>query len=182
MIKIPATNIAKRLVLFHGSGDSAEGFANWIQHVSPTFFNMCHKNNIEVLIPDAPMQKYTPNGGWPQKVWFDRDAIAIDVPENLKSVNDMCERMFTELQSNDCQGVPLMLGGFSQGACMCYHLALRVLPEKGVPVAKMFALSGFLKREVKFKISLVLLLLAVVFSSLSSPTDNSAVYTQRSFG
>lgn len=138
----------KRLILFHGSGDSPEGFVKWIKSVSPKFFERCIAENWDVFIPRAPQKNYTLNGGYPQRVWFDRSGLDPKLPENIDDINEMCAEIVEETGISGFDG-ELIIGGLSMGAAMAYNFGLRYIQEKfpGKKVVKVFALSGFLQND-----------------------------------
>ena len=154
-LRINTANTAlpfKRLILFHGSGDSSQGFAQWINYEMPEFFTKCKAKNYDVIIPDAPVQNYSLNGGRPQKVWFDRKELDINAPEPTSGIEHMCKVISEEVEigkSGLSFNGDIIFGGFSMGSVMAYHMGLKYVPEnyKDIKVSKVFGLSGFLAKD-----------------------------------
>ncbi|XP_018350328.1 PREDICTED: lysophospholipase-like protein 1 [Trachymyrmex septentrionalis] len=127
---------------FHGSGDTAENFSEWIHILNREILQFPH---IKLIYLSAPSQPYTPNNGMMQNVWFDRTAISIQVPEHLESINSMCENVSEWIDNEINDGIPfnrIILGGFSMGGCLALHLAYRYRPT----IAGCFAMSSFLNK------------------------------------
>ncbi|KAG5340595.1 LYPL1 protein, partial [Acromyrmex heyeri] len=116
---------------FHGSGDTAESFSEWIHILNREILQFPH---IKLIYLSAM-----------QNVWFDRAAISIQVPEHLESINSMCENVSEWVDNEVKDGIPfsrIILGGFSMGGCLALHLAYRYRPT----VAGCFVMSSFLNK------------------------------------
>ncbi|KAL5008280.1 hypothetical protein ScPMuIL_013861 [Solemya velum] len=127
------------LIFLHGSGDTGDGIKQWITFTMGEF-SFPH---IRVIFPTAPSRPYTPNGGYPSTVWFDRQDISPSVAEHRDTLDPMCDLLGDIVQSEVQSGIPrerIVIGGFSMGAAMALHLAYRHFRE----VAGVIALSGFL--------------------------------------
>ncbi|EZA58962.1 lysophospholipase-like protein 1 isoform X1 [Ooceraea biroi] len=127
---------------FHGSGGTAEDMKEWVDIINREKLQFPH---IKLVYPSAPSQPYTPNNGMMQNVWFDRVAITNQVPEDLKSVDSMCQHVSLLINKEVEDGIPrdrIILGGFSMGGCLALHLAYRFKTA----VAGCFAMSSFLNK------------------------------------
>ncbi|XP_032674535.1 lysophospholipase-like protein 1 [Odontomachus brunneus] len=127
---------------FHGSGGTAEDMKEWINIFTKEELQFPH---IKLVYPSAPSQPYTPNDGMLQNVWFDRMAISNQVPENVKSIDFMCQNVSKWIEKEVTNGIPynrIILGGFSMGGALALHLAYRY--KTGI--AGCFAMSSFLNK------------------------------------
>jgi len=80
-----------------------------------------------------------------QNVWFDRMAISNQVPENINSIDSMCQCMSDLIKKEIANGIPsdrIILGGFSMGGCLALHLTYRFKTT----AAGCFAMSSFLNK------------------------------------
>ncbi|XP_071511802.1 lysophospholipase-like protein 1 [Diadema antillarum] len=138
---IPAScSHASSVIFLHGSGDTADGLQDWLSSILGRRFSF---SKARTIFPTAPLRPYTPMMGAPSNVWFDRRKIAPNVPEDLETINPMCEEIGKLIQQEVDQGVPknkIILGGFSMGGCLALHVAYRFQRE----LAGVFALSSFL--------------------------------------
>ncbi|KAJ8673441.1 hypothetical protein QAD02_004703 [Eretmocerus hayati] len=141
---VPATkNHTATLFLFHGSGGNGEDFKDWMDILNRHELTFPH---IKIVYPTAPIQPYTPNGGMPSNVWFDRNAISIHVPEVKHSVDIMCNKASELIEKEIASGIPInriVVGGFSMGGCLSLHLAYRFQQS----IAGCIAMSAFLNDE-----------------------------------
>ncbi|XP_064600773.1 lysophospholipase-like protein 1 [Liolophura sinensis] len=130
------------VIFLHGSGDTNMGILSWVGDLMEGEFSFPH---IQTVFPTAPVRPYTPFGGMPSSVWFDRMAITPQCAEH-ESVDQMCDQLSHLIKDQQDKGIPInriVLGGFSMGGAMALHLAFRRFRE----VAGVFALSGFLNQD-----------------------------------
>uniref|UniRef100_A0A8C5M3X3 palmitoyl-protein hydrolase n=1 Tax=Leptobrachium leishanense TaxID=445787 RepID=A0A8C5M3X3_9ANUR len=123
--------------------DTGAGIKSWIKLVLKQDLAFEH---IKVIFPTAPAQPYTPMMSEMSHVWFDRYKISMDCPENLESVDSMCQTLTNLIDEETKSGIPknrILLGGFSMGGAMAMHLAYRCHRD----VAGVFALSSFLNKD-----------------------------------
>ncbi|XP_030854295.1 lysophospholipase-like protein 1 [Strongylocentrotus purpuratus] len=143
---IPASRSHLSSIIFlHGSGDTSEGLQEWLFSILGRKFCLPHS---KVIFPSAPLRPYTPMNGAPSTVWFDRKQISQNAPEDLESVDPMCEEISKVIQQEVDQGIPrnkIIVGGFSMGGCLALHVAYRFQRELG----GVFALSAFLNNNSK---------------------------------
>ncbi|KAK3931830.1 Lysophospholipase-like protein 1 [Frankliniella fusca] len=126
------------VIFLHGSGDTGRGVFDWVKSLHK--FSFPH---IRVLFPTAPLLPFTPNGGMPSNVWFNRLKLSPDAPEHMETTEATAKELVNIVNSEVKRGIPLhriVIGGFSMGGGMSLHLGYRYL--KGV--AGVFALSSFL--------------------------------------
>ncbi|XP_060531040.1 lysophospholipase-like protein 1 [Cylas formicarius] len=144
MTKITQTNTAcsAAVVFLHGSGDSGQGFLNWIKFLIGDFTSP----HIKFYFPTAPLRPYTPLNGEPSYVWFDRYIITPDVAEHVESLSSIGNVIKSIINDIVKEGVPLnriIVGGFSMGGALALHSAFRFTPG----LAGVFALSSFLNKN-----------------------------------
>ncbi|GAA5984407.1 hypothetical protein JCM10908_003335 [Rhodotorula pacifica] len=131
------------IIFSHGLGDSAAGWAPLAMtlRLKPQF------RHIRFVLPTAPVQPVTANGGYRMTSWFDiqefgnpRNGIrAEDDAGMLSSVRTIQSLITSEVDS----GIPsdrILVGGFSQGAVISYLTG--ITSER--KLAGIVALSGFL--------------------------------------
>ncbi|XP_028326551.1 lysophospholipase-like protein 1 isoform X2 [Gouania willdenowi] len=131
------------VIFLHGSGDTGQGLRTWVRDVMGGDLAFKH---IRVIYPTAPARPYTPMHGAISTVWFDRYKISQDSPEHLESINSMCHSLGSVIDDEVRAGIPkhrMIIGGFSMGGAMAFHLVCRYHPD----VAGVFALSSFLNRD-----------------------------------
>lgn len=72
-------------------------------------------------------------------------AISNQVPENIKSIDSMCQHVLKWIEKEVTSGISynrIILGGFSMGGALALHLAYRY--KTGI--AGCFAMSSFLNK------------------------------------
>ncbi|XP_022912729.2 lysophospholipase-like protein 1 [Onthophagus taurus] len=127
---------------FHGSGDSGDGFYEWIKFFMGNF-SFPH---LKCIFPTAPLRYYTPSNGAPQRVWFDRKDILPSVDEDLDTLNDISYEINSLIDQELNVGIPLnkiIVGGFSMGGSLALHTAFRTTPGLG----GVFSISSFLNNN-----------------------------------
>ncbi|XP_030763560.1 lysophospholipase-like protein 1 [Sitophilus oryzae] len=144
LLKISQTNklCSASVIFLHGSGDTGQGFLNWIKFLIGDFASP----HINFYFPTAPLRPYTPLGGELSYVWFDRYNITPEVPEHIETLTDIGSSIKTLVNDIVQSGVPLhriIIGGFSMGGALALHSAFRFNPG----FAGVFALSSFLNKN-----------------------------------
>lgn len=112
----------------------------WVRSLMSRDLSFPH---LRVIFPTAPLQPYTPLDGALSHVWFDRDKISIDVPENRESMSKIYDSMKELINNEVSQRIPInriMVGGFSMGGALALHIAYHLYPQ----LAGVFACSSFL--------------------------------------
>lgn len=96
----------------------------WV-HLMNKNFRFPH---IKVIYPTAPLQPYSPAGGQPSNVWFDRADINQNVAEKLDSVERIGVQVKELIKSEVDGGIPLnriIVGKIAFCCCLLdrlYHL------------------------------------------------------------
>ncbi|GAA5981140.1 hypothetical protein JCM5350_007171 [Sporobolomyces pararoseus] len=146
-VVLPALGKHTATVIFaHGLGDSAAGWVPLAQELRSKF------KHIKWVLPTAPEQPVSINMGMKMNSWFDIQSLP---PAELRADDDkgMLEsvRTINNLISQETdQGLPserILVGGFSQGACIAYLTGLTSERK----LAGIIALSGWLGMADKIK-------------------------------
>lgn len=125
----PSVHLAT-IVWLHGLGDSAEGFFD-------LFYDYPLIPNCKVVLPTAPLNPVTVNGGHLFNSWYDFKTMEDEYdPSAESSVEIILKILEEEKKSTDC----LILGGFSQGAVMSLYTGLSKHQNE---LKAIVALSGY---------------------------------------
>ena len=147
------------VIVSHGLGDSANGWVDTIhQYISPKL------PHVRFVLPTAPEQPVTVNGGMPSNSWYDIEALgraaASRAHEKCKGI-DISEKTILSLieqhrkprtqaaKDAGALDIPLskvVLMGFSQGAALSLYTGLRMSDRLGGIVA----MSGYLPLAPSF--------------------------------
>ncbi len=101
---------------------------------------------VRFVFPHAPRRAVTINAGLIMPAWYDIRVLALRRDVDEQGVLDSSARVRALLERENGRGVPyhrIVLAGFSQGAAIALHVALRY-PER---LAGVVALSTYLVRE-----------------------------------
>lgn len=139
MLEIEPTGEAKGSVIWlHGLGADGHDFEPLIRD-----WGLAEERGIRFVLPHAPRQPVTLNGGMVLRAWFDLYDLSFKHGEDTEGI-ERARQMLLSLVSREVErGIPvqrILLAGFSQGAAVVLHTALR-MPE---PLAGVLALSGYL--------------------------------------
>lgn len=136
-------------------GDTGQGLMEWVRSILSRDLSFPH---IRVLYPTAPLQPYTPLDGQLSNVWFDREKISIQAPENRKSMSNIYKSIKELINNEVAQKIPInriMVGGFSMGGALAMHIGYHLNRQ----LAGVFACSSFVNRD------------SVVYETLQSIRD-----------
>lgn len=126
------------VILLHGLGADGHDFAGLVPELD---LRGCRA--IRFVFPHAPSIPVTLNGGYTMPAWYDITGTDLVSAQDASGIQ-ASEQAVVALIANEIQrGIPsehIVLAGFSQGAAMALHTALR-LP---LPLAGIIALSGYL--------------------------------------
>jgi phospholipase/carboxylesterase len=126
------------VILLHGLGADGHDFAGLVPELD---LRGCRA--IRFVFPHAPSIPVTLNGGYTMPAWYDITGTDLVSAQDASGIQ-ASEQAVVDLIANEIQrGIPsehIVLAGFSQGAAMALHTALR-LP---LPLAGIIALSGYL--------------------------------------
>ncbi|CAJ1429958.1 unnamed protein product [Effrenium voratum] len=152
------------LIFLHGSGDTGEGVQEWLSCVSRGAFEAeLGRGGVALQCPTAPMVPYSLNGGRPQRVWFDRVAMAYDAPEDEAGLKRSVELVDKEIDKLKALGLPsskIGVAGMSMGGCLALHVGYGMGRHAGT-LGLVASLSTFLPKDSCLD--------ALVARSLSAP-------------
>eukprot|EP00747_Dinoflagellata_sp_TGD_P090345 gnl/TRDRNA2_/TRDRNA2_164675_c0_seq1.p1 gnl/TRDRNA2_/TRDRNA2_164675_c0~~gnl/TRDRNA2_/TRDRNA2_164675_c0_seq1.p1 ORF type:complete len:189 (-),score=22.75 gnl/TRDRNA2_/TRDRNA2_164675_c0_seq1:10-501(-) len=124
------------LIVLCGSGDCGQGIREWFHHESDgDFEKKLRAAGVEQFVyPDPPVVPYTLAGGRLQGVWFDRQAMSYQAPEDSEGIKRSVEQVDKEIDKLVAAGIsPSRIGivGNSMGGCLALHVGYgsgRMLP------------------------------------------------------
>jgi phospholipase/carboxylesterase len=149
MTSIIATGDSRLGIVFlHGSGDTGEGFCEWLEETweSDSFLSNLEKLNISYRFPSASAKPYTLAGGSLSNVWHDRRELALTCSEDMPGINNSIEVIDENIDYLiNTEGIPcsnIFIWGLSMGG----HMALQSisLSRHSRDLAGIIALSCFL--------------------------------------
>jgi len=125
------------VIWLHGLGDSGEGWRSTMEEIQQ------RTPNTKYVLPNAPIQPVTLNGGMKMRSWHDIKSLStVDasdfkgLDESKKVVEDLINAEITAGIASD----RIILGGFSQGAALSLYTGYQF----GSRLAGIIALSGYL--------------------------------------
>jgi len=130
---------AERAVIWlHGLGADGNDFA--------PLFREAALPRTRVVLPHAPVQPVTVNGGMAMRAWYDIQSPDVQQDPDLDGIRESAKRVTAVLAGLEAEGIAagrIVLGGFSQGGVMALWAGLG-FPR---PLAGIAALSGYLPAE-----------------------------------
>lgn len=136
------------VVLTHGLGDSAEGFADVAEmwaHQMP---------HVKFVLPTAPNQPVTLNGGYVMPSWYDIEGLDDRAQENCNGIEDSADTITAILDEEHAGGMPytrMALAGFSQGGALSLWTGFQLPEEK--KLAGILVMSGYLAGAKRFRVT-----------------------------
>lgn len=146
--KNPAAQSAA-IVISHGLGDTAEGWADVAEHLASKL------PYIKFILPTAPTQPVTMNGGYPMPSWYDITGLDVRSNEQCEGIFDSRDTIRKLLAEEHARGLPysrMMVGGFSQGGALSIFVGLQ-MPSVQEKLAGIVAMSGYLPGEKQFHLT-----------------------------
>ncbi|GAM17609.1 hypothetical protein SAMD00019534_007840, partial [Acytostelium subglobosum LB1] len=132
------------IVIFcHGLGDTGHGWADVMEMIGE------HNQHIKFILPNAPIQPVTINGGYRMNSWYDIKTLSERGTEDKDDVEKSRAIIEEIIKSEVDAGIPserIILGGFSQGAA----LSLYTFYHSQHKMAGCMALSGYLPLRASF--------------------------------
>ncbi|KAJ1812875.1 hypothetical protein LPJ75_003438 [Coemansia sp. RSA 2598] len=126
------------VIFIHGLGDSGYGWKPVAEMLSP------HLPHVKFVLPNAPEQPVTLNGGFRMPSWYDiRSLNKIASDEDEAGMNASMVKINQVIRAELDTGIPaerIVLGGFSQGGAMTLYTGLQTEYRLGGLVV----LSGYL--------------------------------------
>jgi lysophospholipase-2 len=137
------------VVISHGLGDSAEGFADVAETLA---MQMPH---VKFVLPTAPTQPVTMNMGMSMPSWYDIVGLDERANENCKGIEISRTRITSILEEEHANtGLPyrrMVLAGFSQGGALSLYTGLQLKAEQ--KLAAVIVMSGYLPAAKTFAVT-----------------------------
>ncbi len=123
------------IVFLHGLGANGHDFEPIARQLLPVL-------PMRWVLPHAPSMPVTINGGMPMPAWYDLTDLSRADGVDWQSVErtKIYIRSLLEEEQARNPGLPIFLGGFSQGAAISLHCGY----DAPVPIKGIVALSGYL--------------------------------------
>lgn len=108
------------VIWLHGLGADRYDFepvARALQRILPA---------VRFVLPQAPTQPVTLNGGWPMPSWYDILALEPERALNLEQLNESADTVLQLIAEQQAAGIAtqrIILAGFSQGGAVVLHTA-----------------------------------------------------------
>jgi phospholipase/carboxylesterase len=135
-----AAEVDSAVIWLHGLGADGNDFAPLFQGAGGPL------ERTRVLLPHAPMQPVTINGGMTMRAWYDIQSPDLRETPDLAGIRHSAQQVADLIRELEEAGIPaerIVLGGFSQGAVMALWTGLG-FPR---PLAGIAALSGYLPAD-----------------------------------
>jgi len=139
----PSSKHTASVVLLHGLGDSGEG-------LMPVGHALVFPH-IKFILPSAPIQPVTLNGGTRMSSWYDIEGLDRS-HEKCEGLEQSSTTVRSILEEEHRRGIPysrMMLAGFSQGGALSLWTGLQMPVEK--KLAGVLVMSGYLPGADRFK-------------------------------
>eukprot|EP00923_Selenidium_pygospionis_P049485 GHVN01085252.1.p1 GENE.GHVN01085252.1~~GHVN01085252.1.p1 ORF type:complete len:281 (+),score=51.20 GHVN01085252.1:843-1685(+) len=113
------------VIFSHGLGDTSEGWASMFKQLSR---GMPH---VKFILPTAPIQRVTLNGGMPMPSWYDiasldEESRETDNSDGIDESRDRINKIIDhEINENKIPSNRIIVGGFSQGGALSIYTALQ---------------------------------------------------------
>lgn len=126
------------LIWLHGLGADGHDFEPLLRQ-----WNLADELAVRCVLPHAPIQAVTLNGGMRMRAWYDIYNLDFDGREDSEGLERARGHLLGLIEREQQRGIDsrrILLAGFSQGAAVALHTALR----DARPLAGVLALSGYL--------------------------------------
>jgi len=138
------------VVICHGLGDSAEGFADFAENLAGQL------PHVKFILPTAPTQPVTMNMGMPMPSWYDITGLDERSNENCNGIQDsqntLLAILHNEHQKTSLPYHRMVLAGFSQGGALSLFTGMQ-MPAMDQKLAGVVLMSGYLPAAKKFTIT-----------------------------
>eukprot|EP00298_Acanthocystis_sp_HF-20_P002498 c12913_g1_i1.p1 GENE.c12913_g1_i1~~c12913_g1_i1.p1 ORF type:complete len:233 (-),score=110.09 c12913_g1_i1:119-817(-) len=132
--------------LIHGLGDSASG---WLE---PAKFFARTMPSCKFILPTAPSQPVTWNGGMVMPSWYDIVGLNSREKESAEGIQQSKKLIEHLIQAEIQNGIPankIVVGGFSQGGALSIFTGL----QQELTFAGVLVMSGYLTGKSQFQIT-----------------------------
>ena len=134
----PAAPANAAVIWMHGLGADGHDF----EPVVPEF-DLSPSRQVRFIFPHAPFRPISINGGHVMRGWYDiaeLNSLRQEDETGVRASGDAIEALIAQQVASGIPTQRIVLAGFSQGAAMALHTALRYAQ----PLAGIIALSGYL--------------------------------------
>eukprot|EP00602_Paraphysomonas_sp_CaronLab_P008142 CAMPEP_0185018640 /NCGR_PEP_ID=MMETSP1103-20130426/1297_1 /TAXON_ID=36769 /ORGANISM="Paraphysomonas bandaiensis, Strain Caron Lab Isolate" /LENGTH=284 /DNA_ID=CAMNT_0027548517 /DNA_START=126 /DNA_END=980 /DNA_ORIENTATION=+ len=136
------------MLIMHGLGDSADGFAD-VAEMFSSRMPYC-----KFILPTAPCQPVTLNGGMAMNSWYDIVGLDDRASETCDGLAESCATIRDVLKRENAAGIPysrMVLAGFSQGGAMSLTVGMQLQQEE--KLAGILVMSGYLPAAKNFHLT-----------------------------
>jgi phospholipase/carboxylesterase len=134
----PRSRARSAVIWLHGLGADGHDFEPLLRQ-----WGLADELAVRFVLPHAPIQPVTLNGGMRMRAWYDIYDLSFDGTEDTAGVERARQLLLDLLEREQQRGIDtrnIVLAGFSQGGALVLHTALRYLQ----PLAGVLALSAYL--------------------------------------
>lgn len=139
------------VILSHGLGDTADGWSDAALEMSR------HLPHIKWILPTAPVNPVTLNGGMRMTSWYDIESLSKSREKHeCKGIDDSRETLHRLIRAENDNGISpsrIVLAGFSQGGAMSLWTGLQLPSSFSSRLAGVLVMSGYLPKGHAFGIS-----------------------------
>lgn len=129
--------IKASVIWLHGLGANGNDFLDVVHAL-----NLSEKG-VRFILPHAPIRPVTINNGMRMRAWYDVQSMEMDRQEDKNGLDESLKLVKQWIDKELALGIhhsQIILAGFSQGAAVSLHSALRL----DCKLAGVIALSGYL--------------------------------------
>jgi predicted esterase len=140
MITINSQKKPMALVIWlHGLGADENDFVSFIKNLE--------LDDIEFILPNAPLRPISMNQGFEMRGWFDIKSLTFQYQDDqgLKESMEYLEDIIKKRRALCNSNFKVFLGGFSQGAALSLFTGL----SSNLQISGIIALSGYLPKNIK---------------------------------
>jgi phospholipase/carboxylesterase len=126
------------VIWLHGLGADGHDFVPLVQQ-----WGLADELGARFILPHAPVQAVTLNGGMRMRAWYDIYDLGLDRKEDAEGIERARDHLLALIEQEQQRGIRsenILLAGFSQGGVVTLHTALRYAQ----PLAGVLALSAYL--------------------------------------
>lgn len=134
----PQGEVRSTVIWLHGLGADGHDFEPLLRD-----WGLADSHGIRFILPHAPRQPVTLNGGMVMRAWYDIYALSLNREEDHEGIETARQQLLSLITRERDRGITserIVLAGFSQGGAVVLHTALRMAE----PLAGVLVLSGYL--------------------------------------
>lgn len=139
------------VILSHGLGDTADGWSDAALEMSR------HLPHIKWILPTAPVNPVTLNGGMRMTSWYDIESLSksreLQECKGIEESTETVQKLIRNENQNGIDSSRIVLAGFSQGGAMSLWTGLQLPPAFASRLAGILVMSGYLPKGHAFKMS-----------------------------